>query len=105
MKVLVIGKGGLAWKAAQSFYVDELFCFPGNAGIAKVAKIPEIADDSVESLLDFALREEIDLTIVGPEEYLAKGIVDAFEAKDCAFSASTGMLRALNRARLSRKRS
>ena len=85
MKVLVIGKGGrehaLAWKAAQSFYVDELFCFPGNAGIAKVAKIPEIADDSVESLLDFALREEIDLTIVGPEEYLAKGIVDAFEAK------------------------
>ena len=85
MKVLVIGKGGrehaLAWKAAQSFYVDELFCFPGNAGIAGVAKIPEIADDSVESLLNFALREDIDLTIVGPEEYLAKGIVDAFEEK------------------------
>ena len=85
MKVLVVGKGGrehaLAWKIAQSFYVDKLFCFPGNAGIAKVAEIPDIADDSVESLLDFALRESIDLTVVGPEDYLAKGIVDAFEAK------------------------
>jgi len=85
MKVFVIGKGGrehaLAWKIAQSFYVDELFCFPGNAGIAEIAKIPEIADDSVESLLDFAIRESIDLTVVGPEDYLAKGIVDAFEAK------------------------
>ncbi len=85
MKVLVVGKGGrehaLAWKAAQSFYVDRLFCFPGNAGISKIAETPDIADDSVESLLDFALRESIDLTIVGPEDYLAKGIVDAFEAK------------------------
>ncbi len=85
MKVLVVGKGGrehaLAWKIAQSFYVDKLFCFPGNAGIAKVAEIPDIADDSVESLLNFALQESIDLTVVGPEDYLAKGIVDAFEAK------------------------
>lgn len=85
MKVLVVGKGGrehaLAWKIAQSFYVDKLFCFPGNAGIAEVAEIPDIADDSIESLLDFALRESIDLTVVGPEDYLAKGIVDAFEAK------------------------
>lgn len=85
MKVLVVGKGGrehaLAWKIAQSFYVDKLFCFPGNAGIAEVAEIPDIADDSVESLLDFAKKESIDLTVVGPEDYLAKGIVDAFEAK------------------------
>ena len=85
MKVLVVGKGGrehaLAWKISQSFYVEKLFCFPGNAGIANVAEIPDIADDSVESLLDFALRESIDLTVVGPEDYLAKGIVDAFEAK------------------------
>ena len=85
MKVLVVGKGGrehaLAWKIAQSFYVDRLFCFPGNTGIAKVAEIPDIKDDSVESLLDFAIRESIDLTVVGPEDYLAKGIVDAFEAK------------------------
>ena len=82
MKVLVVGKGGrehaLAWKIAQSFYVDKLFCFPGNAGIAKVAEIPDIKDDSVETLLDFALKESIDLTVVGPEDYLAKGIVDAF---------------------------
>ncbi|MBO7126176.1 phosphoribosylamine--glycine ligase [bacterium] len=85
MKVLVVGKGGrehaLAWKIAQSFYVDKLFCFPGNAGIAKVAEIPDIKDDSVESLLDFAIKESIDLTVVGPEDYLAKGIVDAFEAE------------------------
>lgn len=85
MKVLVVGKGGrehaLAWKISQSFYVEKLFCFPGNAGIANIAEIPDIADDSVESLLDFALRESIDLTVVGPEDYLAKGIVDAFEAK------------------------
>ena len=85
MKVLVVGKGGrehaLAWKIAQSFYVDRLYCFPGNAGIAEIAEIPNIADDSVESLLDFALKESIDLTVVGPEDYLAKGIVDAFEAK------------------------
>ena len=85
MKVLVVGKGGrehaLAWKIAQSFYVDKLFCFPGNAGIASIAEIPDIADDSVESLLDFAIKESIDLTVVGPEDYLAKGIVDAFEAK------------------------
>ena len=85
MKVLVVGKGGrehaLAWKIAQSFYVDRLYCFPGNAGIAEIAEIPDVADDSVESLLDFALKESIDLTVVGPEDYLAKGIVDAFEAK------------------------
>ena len=85
MKVLVVGKGGrehaLVWKIAQSFYVDKVYCFPGNAGIAEIAEIPEIADDSVESLLGFALKEEIDLTVVGPEDYLAKGIVDAFEAK------------------------
>ena len=85
MKVLVVGKGGrehaLVWKIAQSFYVDKVYCFPGNAGIAEIAEIPEIPDDSVESLLDFALKEEINLTVVGPEDYLAKGIVDAFEAK------------------------
>ena len=85
MKVFVVGKGGrehaLVWKIAQSFYVEKIYCFPGNAGIAEMAEIPEIADDSVESLLAFALREGIDLTVVGPEDYLAKGIVDAFEAK------------------------
>ena len=85
MKVFVVGKGGrehaLVWKIAQSFYVDKVYCFPGNAGISEMAEIPEINDDSVESLLNFALKEDIDLTVVGPEDYLAKGIVDAFEAK------------------------
>ena len=85
MKVFVVGKGGrehaLVWKIAQSFYVDKIYCFPGNAGIAEIAEIPEIADDSVDSLLEFALREKIDLTVVGPEDYLANGIVDAFTAK------------------------
>lgn len=85
MKVLVIGKGArehaLVWKIGRSVYVDELFCFPGNAGISKMARIPDVADDSIESLANFAEKNSIDLTVVGPEDYLAKGIVDLFVSK------------------------
>jgi phosphoribosylamine---glycine ligase len=85
MKVLVVGKGArehaLAWKIAQSPIVKKVFVFPGNAGISKIAAIPAIEDDSVETLSDFALSEGIDLTVVGPEDYLAKGITDVFESK------------------------
>lgn len=83
MKVLVVGKGGrehaLAWKIAQSNLVDEVFAFPGNPGIAEVAKIPNLTNDSNEALLAFAKKEGIDLTVVGPENYLADGIADLFE--------------------------
>ncbi|HOW51441.1 MAG TPA: phosphoribosylamine--glycine ligase [bacterium] len=82
MKVLVVGGGGrehaLCWKIAQSPLVTELHAFPGNAGIAKIARIPRLTDDSPSTILDFARREHIDLTVVGPEKYLALGIADLF---------------------------
>lgn len=84
MKVLVIGGGGrehaLAWKIAQSPRVKQVFCVPGNPGIAEVAacvSVPVVHPFS--ALLDFARREEISLTVVGPEDPLAEGIVDHFE--------------------------
>lgn len=84
MKVLVVGKGArehaLAWKISRSPLVEKVYCFPGNAGISEIAQIPELADDSVNTLADFAKKERIDFTVVGPEDYLAKGIVDHFES-------------------------
>ncbi len=86
MKVLVIGGGGrehaFAWKIAQSPRVDRVFVAPGNAGTAhepKVENVP-IGSDDIASLLAFANREDIDLTIVGPEAPLVAGVVDAFRA-------------------------
>lgn len=83
MKVLVVGSGGrehaLIWKLSQSSRVDKIFCAPGNAGIAQLAKCINIKADDIESLLNFSKYEGIDLTVVGPEDPLTKGIVDAFE--------------------------
>ncbi len=85
MKVLVIGAGGrehsLAWKIKQSPRVDALYCAPGNAGIAEIAQCVPIPVDDIESLLDFAIHTQIDLTVVGPEQPLVMGIVDAFQDK------------------------
>jgi phosphoribosylamine--glycine ligase len=85
MKVLVIGSGGrehaYAWKVAQSPLVKKVFCAPGNAGIASVAKCVPIDAEDVQALVAFALKEKIDLTICGPEGPLAKGVVDIFEAQ------------------------
>ncbi|MGQ9511945.1 phosphoribosylamine--glycine ligase [Thermodesulfitimonas sp.] len=84
MKVLVVGGGGrehaLVWKISQSPRVKRIFCAPGNAGIAQHAACVGIKAEDVAGLLDFARREGIDLTVVGPEAPLAAGIVDAFEA-------------------------
>jgi len=84
MKVLIVGGGGrehaLAWKIAQSPKVTKLYAAPGNAGIAAVAECVDIPPDEVQALLKFALRESIDLTVVGPEAPLVAGIVDRFEA-------------------------
>ena len=84
MKVLVAGKGArehaLAWKISKSPLVEKVCCFPGNAGISEIAEIPSLPDDSVESLAAFALKEGVDLTVVGPEDYLSKGMVDHFES-------------------------
>lgn len=83
MKVLVIGGGGrehaLVWKIRQSQAVETVFCAPGNAGIKAIAECVDIASGDSAGLLAFALREQIDLTVVGPEEPLTKGIVDLFQ--------------------------
>jgi phosphoribosylamine--glycine ligase len=85
MKVLVVGGGGrehaLVWKIAQSPRVSKIYCAPGNAGISKQATIVSIKANDLKGLLEFALKEKIDLTLVGPEEPLTKGIVDLFESR------------------------
>ena len=84
MKILVVGSGGrehaLAWKAAQSPLVRKTFVAPGNAGTALEKNIENVAisAEDIPALLDFARSEQIDLTIVGPEAALVKGIVDVF---------------------------
>jgi len=84
MKILVVGSGGrehaLAWKAAQSPLVRKTFVAPGNAGTALEKNIENVAisAEDIPTLLDFARSEQIDLTIVGPEAALVKGIVDVF---------------------------
>ena len=79
-RVLLIGGGGrehaLAWKIAQSPELERLFVAPGNAGTT--AWNVDIAAQDITALVDFALREKIDLTVVGPEDPLCSGIVDAF---------------------------
>jgi len=85
MKVLLIGSGGrehaLAWKIAQSPLLTKLYAAPGNAGISQNAECVAIAADNIDGLLDFALREKIDLTVVGPEVPLVAGIWDKFNSK------------------------
>jgi phosphoribosylamine--glycine ligase len=85
MKVLIIGSGGrehaLAYKAARSLKVNQVFVAPGNAGTSLEPSLTnvEISSDDNQGLLSFALKEKIDLTIVGPEAPLVSGIVDLFE--------------------------
>lgn len=83
MKILVIGSGGrehaLVWKIAQSKLVDKIFCAPGNGGISQQAECVDIKAEDIPRLLEFAKKEKIDLTVVGPEIPLALGIVDEFE--------------------------
>jgi len=83
MKVLVVGSGGrehaLIWKIAQSPRVKKIYCAPGNAGIADLAECVPIEADDIKKLLEFAKKEKIGLTIVGPEAPLSMGITDLFE--------------------------
>ena len=84
MKVLVIGGGGrehaICWKLAQSSKVDALYCAPGNAGIAEYAKCVDIGVMDFEKMTEFAKKEAFDLVVVGPDDPLAAGLVDALEA-------------------------
>jgi len=83
MKILVLGSGGrehaLVWKLRQSPRVEALFCAPGNAGTAQLATNVPIKVSEQQKLVDFALREGIGLTVVGPDDALAAGIVDLFQ--------------------------
>lgn len=83
MKILVIGSGGrehaLCWKIAQSKLVDKIYCAPGNGGTREIAENINIQANEIDKLLDFAIKNKIDLTVVGPEDPLVNGIVDVFE--------------------------
>ncbi|WP_448213731.1 phosphoribosylamine--glycine ligase [Colwellia sp. MEBiC06753] len=88
MNVLVIGSGGrehaLAWKAAQSSQVAKVFVAPGNAGTITEDKLENVAIgvDDIAALVTFAKENNVELTIVGPEQPLVDGVVDAFQAED-----------------------
>jgi len=85
MKILVIGSGGrehaLAWKLARSPDAERIFCAPGNAGTAEVAENVSIPAGDLRALVRFARENRIDLTVVGPDDPLAAGIVDLFAAE------------------------
>lgn len=95
MKVLIIGNGGrehaLAWKTAESSQVDKVFVAPGNAGSATENKVENvnIGVTDIADLVAFAKKENIDLTIVGPEAPLVIGVVDAFEKEGLAIFGPT----------------
>jgi len=95
MNVLVIGNGGrehaLAWKAAQSANVTTVFVAPGNAGTATEPKVENVAISATDipALLAFAKKENIELTIVGPEAPLVEGVVDVFNAEGLAIFGPT----------------
>lgn len=84
MRVLIVGKGGrehaFAWKISLSPKVSRIYAAPGNPGMAGHATCVDIGADNVDGLLEFARRERIDLTVVGPEDPLANGLADRFEA-------------------------
>lgn len=85
MKVLVVGKGGrehaFVWKLAQSNKLTKLYAAPGNPGMAQYAECVNISDSDLEGLADFAEKENIDITVIGPEAPLDAGIVDLFEKR------------------------
>ncbi|MCH2305016.1 MAG: phosphoribosylamine--glycine ligase [SAR202 cluster bacterium] len=86
LKILVVGKGArehaLAWKVSQSSLVDDIFVAPGNGGTAEIAKNIDISETDISRLLDFVLKEKIDVTIVGPESSLEVGIVNLFRSRN-----------------------
>ena len=85
MKILVIGSGGrehaLTWKLGQSADAERIFCAPGNAGTAEIAENVAISVGDLKALVRFAKENRIDLTVVGPDDPLAAGIIDLFAAE------------------------
>lgn len=85
MKILVIGSGGrehaLVWKLQQSPHLDRIFCAPGNAGTGEIAENIPIRTTDLQALVRFAKENRVDMTVVGPDDPLAAGIVDLFAAE------------------------
>ena len=85
MNVLIVGSGGrehaIAWKVAQSPKVDKIYCAPGNAGIEEYAECVNIGAMEFDKLVAFAKEKAIDLTVIGMDDPLVGGVVDAFEAE------------------------
>ena len=85
MKVLIVGSGGrehaIAWSVAKSPKVDKIYCAPGNAGIAEFAECVNIGAMEFDKLVAFAKENAIDLTIIGMDDPLVGGVVDAFESE------------------------
>ena len=93
MKLLVVGRGGrehaFVWKLAQSNKVTRLYAVPGSPGMAQYAECVDISDSDLYGLADFAQREGIDISIIGPEAPLADGIVDVFAERGLAVFGPT----------------
>ncbi|MGN7297328.1 phosphoribosylamine--glycine ligase [Ferdinandcohnia sp. SAFN-114] len=93
MKVLVIGRGGrehtLAWKVGQSQKVETVYVAPGNPGMQTIATLINIDENDFDGLIEFAKKEQIDLTLVGPEVPLINGIVNRFQAEGLAIFGPT----------------
>lgn len=83
MKVLIVGRGGrehtIAWKVAKSKLIERVIVAPGNDGMKPVADCVDIDENDHEALIVFAQKEDVDLTIIGPEQPLAEGIVNKFQ--------------------------
>ena len=99
MRILVVGSGGredaLCWKIAQSIKCSQLYCAPGNGGIAKVAELVNIEADDIDKLIRFVKENRIDFTVVGPEMPLVKGIVDKFQKEGLKIFGPTKDLAAI----------
>ena len=93
MKLLVVGRGGrehaFVWKLAQSNKVTRLYAAPGSPGMAQYAECVDISDSDLNGLADFAQREGIDISVIGPEAPLADGIVDVFAERGLAVFGPT----------------
>lgn len=87
MKVLVLGASGrehaIVWKLSQSRYIDKIYCYPGNAGIAEIAECIDVTPNDIDALVDFVKYEWIDLTIASAEGPLIEGVVNSFEKAGC----------------------
>ena len=108
MKILVIGSGGrehaLTWMLGQSADAERIFCAPGNAGTAENAENVSISAGDLKALVRFAKENRIDLTVIGPDDPLAAGIVDLFTAEKLRALVRRNRLRELRRPKFLQKR-